>query len=228
MESNTTADFFLSSEQMRIIAGKFGGRELVSPPGGEAVTRPITDRAKQSLFDALRDCFAVLDERGRAGTVLDCFAGTGSMGLECLSRGAARAVFVERNRGALEGLKANLRELGVEMGRAALVPTDAYTLAEFGGGANGILAEYMPLTVAFVDPPYSHMETGHLRHKVDELVRWLARECMVEGGIISLRHPTRVSVDAEALGVKVVREMRYGEMGITWVVGCEANEERRK
>ena len=65
---------------MRIIAGEFGGRKLL-PPVGE-VTRPITDRAKQSLFDILTP----LIEGAR---VYDCFAGTGSMGLECLSRGAA-------------------------------------------------------------------------------------------------------------------------------------------
>ncbi len=197
---------------MRIISGKFKGHPLVSPPGGEAVTRPITDRAKQSLFDALQDCFAVAGEDGAAGTVLDCFAGTGSMGLECLSRGAARAVFIERDRGAVRGLKENLAALGMTE-RATILPIDAYLLA----ASPAILMPHAKLTVAFVDPPYSHTDTGHLRHKLDDLLRALAAGCMVDGGIISLRHPTRVSVDAGALGVKIVRELRYGDMGITWL-----------
>jgi 16S rRNA (guanine966-N2)-methyltransferase len=198
---------------MRIISGKFKGHPLVSPPGGEAVTRPITDRAKQSLFDALQDCFAV----DGGGIVLDCFAGTGSMGLECLSRGAARAVFVERDRGALRALKENLAALGFS-DRATILPIDAYALATSYGTQSSVLSpQNSDFTVAFVDPPYSHTDTGHLRHKVDDLLRALATHCMVDGGIISFRHPARVSVDAGALSVKIVRELRYGDMAITWL-----------
>jgi 16S rRNA (guanine966-N2)-methyltransferase len=162
------------------------------------------------LFDALSDCFAV-DEGNGAGTVLDCFSGTGSMGLECLSRGAAKAIFVEQDRGALRALRQNISDLGVEA-RAVVLPVDAYLCAthpEVRGGGG--------LTVAFVDPPYAHVATGHLRDKVDQLLRALAAGCMVDGGIISLRHPGNISVDAAMLGVRVVREFRYGDMGITWL-----------
>ena len=184
---------------MRIIAGQFGGRALESPPGD--ATRPITDRAKQSLFDALQDCFA-------GQTVLDCFAGTGSLGLECLSRGAVMAIFAERDRGALRGLKANIESLGVGT-RAIILPADAYHAAEN--------AQVHDLTIAFIDPPYSHTDSGHQRQKVDELLRSLAARSMVDGGIISFRHPTQVSVDPAALGVKIIREFRYGDMAITWL-----------
>ena len=186
---------------MRIIAGQHRGHPLIAPPNGEAVTRPITDRAKQSLFDALQGCFV-------GGAVLDCFSGTGSMGLECLSRGAAKAVFVERDRGALHGLKQNLADLRLA-DRALVLPIDAYQAAGH--------ADVTGLTIAFVDPPYRHTDTGHLRHKVDDLLRALADRCMVDGGIISFRHPGNVSVDPDALGVKVVRELHYGDMGITWL-----------
>jgi len=190
---------------MRIIAGEFRHRRLHSPPTD--TTRPITDRAKQSLFDALQDCFA-MDEGSGAGRVLDCFAGTGSMGLECLSRGAAKAIFVEQGRGALEMLRKNIEEMGVGA-RAVVLEMDAYECAK--------QPEVRDLTVAFVDPPYVHMEDGFTRAKVDALVRALAEKCMVDGGIISMRHHARVSVDGPALGVKVVREFKYGDMGITWV-----------
>jgi len=190
---------------MRIISGEFAGRPLASPPSD--ATRPITDRAKQSLFDLLCNCF-------EGGVVLDCFAGTGSMGLECLSRGAKRAVFVERDRGAVRVLKENIETLGVG-DRAVVLPVDAYGVAGHPELAGKGEAE--KLTVAFVDPPYAHMATGHLRHKVDQLVSELAAGCMVDGGIISLRHPATVSVDAGAMGVKIIRELKYGDMGMTWV-----------
>ena len=191
---------------MRIIAGEFRGHRLHANEG--ETTRPITDRAKQSLFDSLQDCF--MGER-----VLDCFSGSGSMGLECLSRGAATAVFVERDRGALVALKENVAEMG--MGdRAVILPIDAYAAGSSGAGG-GLHPEMHDLTIAFVDPPYSHTATGHWRNKLDELLRRLAAGAMVDGGIISFRHPTNVTIDAAALGVKVVRELRYGEMGITWL-----------
>ena len=89
---------------MRILAATHRGHPLHASPGH--TTRPITDRAKQSLFDSLQDCFV-------GQTVLDCFSGSGSMGLECLSRGAAKAVFIERDKNALKALKQNLAELGL-------------------------------------------------------------------------------------------------------------------
>ena len=190
---------------MRIIAGTLRGRRLIGPPG--LTTRPITDRAKQSLFDSLQDCFAV-DEGSGPGTVLDCFSGTGSMGLECLSRGAGKAIFIEQDRGALKGLEENLEALGLKE-RAVVLSMDAYQCASH--------PEVKNLTVAFVDPPYAHVDTGPLRHKVDELIRQLAAGCMVDGGIISFRHPSWVSLEPETLGVKIVRELKYGEMAITWL-----------
>lgn len=185
---------------MRIIAGLHGGHPIHANEGD--TTRPITDRAKQSLFDALQECF--VDQ-----TVLDCFSGSGSMGLECLSRGAAKAIFIERDRGALRALKQNLAEMNLT-DKALILPIDAYAAAPNH-------PDLKDLTIAFIDPPYSHTETGHLRHKVDNLLRSLAQKSMVDGGILSFRHPSRVSIEPAALGVKIVRELRYGDMTITWL-----------
>src|SRR3954467_12569711 len=85
---------------MRIIAGEFRGRPLL-PPQGQQTTRPITDRAKQSLFD-------VLAPHIDGALVYDCFAGTGSMGLECLSRGAKFCTFFEADRSAITRLHQNI------------------------------------------------------------------------------------------------------------------------
>src|SRR3954471_19171067 len=101
---------------MRIIAGEFRGRKLLAPESD--TTRPITDRAKQSLFD-------VLAPQIPDAVVFDCFAGTGSMGLECLSRGASRVLFFERDRSAVTRLRSNIQALGV-IERSTIVAGDIF------------------------------------------------------------------------------------------------------
>ena len=101
---------------MRVIAGKAKGRRLRSVPGD--VARPITDRTKESLFNILAD--EVVD-----AVFLDLFAGTGSVGIEALSRGARRAVFVERHRRAIETIKENLRITGLAA-QAEVVRDDVF------------------------------------------------------------------------------------------------------
>src|SRR3954463_10464834 len=88
-----------STFPMRIIAGEFRGRKLLAPEGD--ITRPITDRVKQSLFD-------ILTPEIEGAKVYDLFAGTGSMGLECLSRGAKHSTFFESDRSAVTRLKKNI------------------------------------------------------------------------------------------------------------------------
>ena len=97
---------------MRIVAGEWRGRSLAAPPG--QATRPTADRVRQTLFDML--LHAPWGGRARiAGVrVLDAFAGTGALGLEALSRGAAEAVFIERDRAALAQLRANIAALRAE------------------------------------------------------------------------------------------------------------------
>jgi len=101
---------------MRVIAGSAKGRRLSSVPGTS--TRPITDRVKESLFNIL-GAF-VVDAR-----VLDLFAGTGSVGIEALSRGAALAVFVERDRRARQVVQRNLELTGLA-GRGQVVGDDVF------------------------------------------------------------------------------------------------------
>jgi 16S rRNA (guanine(966)-N(2))-methyltransferase RsmD len=101
---------------MRVIGGSAKGRKLLAVPG--ATTRPITDRVKESLFNILGN--RVVDAR-----VLDLFAGTGSVGIEALSRGAAEAVFVEWDRKALRVLRRNLELTGLA-DRARVVADDVF------------------------------------------------------------------------------------------------------
>ena len=118
---------------MRIIAGEFRSRRLKSIPG--AATRPTTDRLRETLFD-------ILGPRIEGATFLDAYAGTGAVGMEALSRGAAHAVFLERHRKALEAIRQSLASLGVER-RATVV----------AGPVLVPLPKYSA-DIVFLDPPY--------------------------------------------------------------------------
>ena len=126
---------------MRIIGGKFGGRMLAAPPG--ATVRPTSDRVREAIFNILAhgsDGFAF-----EGAGVLDLFAGTGALGIEALSRGAAHCLFVEEAAPARAAIRRNVEALGLT-GVSKIFRRDATDLGAAGrhGGAG----------LAFVDPPY--------------------------------------------------------------------------
>lgn len=141
---------------MRVVAGEWGGRKLVAPPG--SATRPTSDRVREATFNALESAGDV-DE----GVVLDLFAGSGALGIEALSRGAARATFVERDRAALAALRTNLGSLGVESSRADVVVGDALALLRSGRLAG-------PWDLALLDPPYAFDQWYELLGDLDASV----------------------------------------------------------
>ena len=120
---------------MRVITGRAKGRKLMSVPGDS--TRPITDRAKSALFSILSDWIE--------GTrVLDLFGGTGAVGIECLSRGAAYAHFIDNNRKAVETIEANLKHTGLAR-EATVERNDSFTFLERYRGE--------PFDFIYVAPP---------------------------------------------------------------------------
>ncbi len=123
---------------MRIVAGEFGGRRLVAPPGD--ATRPTSDRVREALFSVLGA--SVQDAR-----VLDLYAGSGALGLESLSRGAASAVFVDRAPRAVAAIRANLEALGIEADVRRMEAPTAIRTASARGEAYDLV---------FLDPPYRH------------------------------------------------------------------------
>lgn len=127
---------------MRIIAGEFRSRRLHTPPD-DSITRPIPDRVKESLFGMLRG-------HCEGANVFDGFAGTGAIGLEVISRGGARCVFVEHDRGIAGVLSRNVEMLKAE-DRCEVVTGDAL-------GAGALARAPRPLTLAFLDPPYPLIE----------------------------------------------------------------------
>lgn len=134
---------------MRIIGGTWRGRALTAPLG--EATRPTADRVRQALFDRLMHATwartgastGVARDAFEGAVVLDAFAGTGALGLEALSRGAARAVFIETDRAALVALRANVAACGAEA-RCRVVPGSVLRSLP-GGEACGLV---------FLDPPY--------------------------------------------------------------------------
>jgi 16S rRNA (guanine966-N2)-methyltransferase len=125
---------------VRIIAGAWRGRSLIAPPG--ETTRPTADRVRQALFDMLMHAPWGGRSIVEGATVLDGFAGTGALGLEALSRGAASACFVESDPAALRALRANIAACKAT-GRSDVV---AGNVLDVGPGAAA--------TLIFLDPPY--------------------------------------------------------------------------
>ena len=184
---------------MRIIAGEFRGRKLL-PPVGE-VTRPITDRAKQSLFDVIAPAV-------EGARVYDCFAGTGSMGLECLSRGAAYVTFFEADRPALARLTQNI--MAVRAGeRSRIVPGDLFKWFERTNTRPGTAGE-IGADLVFLDPPYRF-----LTERVNELLQLvlhLTHAHLKPGATVVFRHDVKDKLELPHLERYDARE--YGEMAI--------------
>lgn len=166
---------------MRIIAGQWRGRPLKAPAGID--TRPTSDRAREALFSMLVSRIGSFEGL----KVCDLFAGTGALGIEALSRGAAHCTFVENDRAALEALKANIATLGA----SATVRAQA---AEHAGGG--------PFDLVFADPPYGS-GLGQ---------RALAQIILAPGGWASLE--TAKTEAAVVDGLEVITERVYGKARI--------------
>jgi 16S rRNA (guanine966-N2)-methyltransferase len=131
---------------MRVVSGQARGRRLVAPAGD--ATRPTSDRAREAIFNMLASLDAI-----DGATVVDLFAGSGAMGIEALSRGAAHVTFVESDSRALAAVRANLETTGLG-DRATVSRGDA---AAFSGTAD----------LAFIDPPYDFDAWPALLDRVD-------------------------------------------------------------
>lgn len=171
---------------MRVVAGTLRGRRIDAPPGLD--TRPTTDKVREALFNALGSLDLVRDAE-----VADLYAGSGALGIEALSRGAAHCTFVERDRNALRTLRHNLSQLGLD-DRATVIGGDA--LARVKG---------LDVDLAIADPPYDFDRWADL------LANTRAPFVVAESG----SDLSRLEVDA---GWEIVRSRRYGR---TWVAFFE-------
>jgi 16S rRNA (guanine(966)-N(2))-methyltransferase RsmD len=185
---------------MRVIAGRLRGAVLEAPSG--ARTRPITDRVKESLFNILGHRFGAPGHLPDMA-VLDLFAGSGALGIECLSRGARSCLFIERDRRALRVLRANIARLRL---------TDAARVAGENAWTMRIPpAEGSGYGLIFVDPPYRDV-ADPLR--VIDLFERLALRLSPEG-LAVFRCATSLKFSAEALAtLTCVDERVFGKMRV--------------
>ena len=178
--------------RLRITGGRLLGRRLRVPRHD---VRPTADRVRESLFGRLPDL---------AGKrVLDCFAGSGALGFEALSRGARHVTFVDRSNAALEVVRANARELGVEAD-VALRRGDARAVLKR-------LAGEAPFDLVFFDPPWAE------RTLAAELAAVAGARVLAPAGLVVVESDRRHPPGAIE-GLAAIDERRYGDTLITWYV----------
>jgi 16S rRNA (guanine966-N2)-methyltransferase len=180
---------------MRIVAGEFRGRRLRPVP--EKGIRPTADRIREAVFN-------ILGDRVRGAVVLDLFAGTGALGLEALSRGAAEAVFVDRMDAALRTISRNLDDLGLA-NRSRVIRWD---LSRNLGPLRGRRPAF---DLVFLDPPYGR---GLLAPTISRLV---AADCLTPGARLVAEHSTEESPPAAPGGPVATDRRRYGKTLVSFL-----------
>jgi len=166
---------------MRVIGGEFRSRRLKSVPG--EATRPTPYRLRETLFD-------ILAPRIHDAPFVDAYAGTGAIGIEALSRGAAHAFFLEKNRAALEAIRENLAALGLERRATVLTGPAALTMAPI----------VTPTSIVFADPPY------RLEREYAAFLETLAGN---PPALAIVQHSVRLALPQASL--KLVRDIRQGD-----------------
>ena len=182
---------------MRVIAGRFKGRNLKGPSW--AGIRPTSDKLRETLFN-------IVAPRIDGARVLDAFAGTGAIGIEALSRGASHVTFIEADRRALSLIETNLVLCGVR---------DGYTIQR--GDALDVLQRLPPgdvFSLVLLDPPY---EETHVARVLEAAASRIAA-----GGLLVLERATRTAPDVPA-SLTVVREVRSGDSTLTFFRSADAS-----
>jgi 16S rRNA (guanine(966)-N(2))-methyltransferase RsmD len=167
--------------RLRVIAGEFRSRLLKSVPGLE--TRPTPDRLREALFNVLTP---VIED----SVFVDAYAGTGAVGIEALSRGAKRAIFIERNRGAVAVIRDNLAALGIA------------DRAEVFTGKAGPALERIEADIVFLDPPYA------LVQEYEESLEILGGRAT---GLVIIQHAHRHPLNEEYGTLRRTRILRQGD-----------------
>ena len=171
---------------MRVIAGRFRSRKLQSVPG--LSVRPTPDRLREALFN-------VLAPRLPDKTFLDAYAGSGTVGIEALSRDAKHAVFIERSAKALEVLRENIASFDLQSETTVV------------RGSAAVLLHNYPCDIAFVDPPYD---------QVDEYAAAMNALAATQVQLVIAQHPSRMLLDEIYGRLKKTRVLRQGDNSLSF------------
>ncbi|PWU07604.1 MAG: 16S rRNA (guanine(966)-N(2))-methyltransferase RsmD [Terriglobia bacterium] len=176
---------------MRVIAGEFRSRRLMSIPG--AVTRPTSDRLRETLFD-------ILAARIEGATFVDAYAGTGAVGIEALSRGARHVWFLERSREALEVTRRNLASLALEARSTVVAGLVLLTIARH------------PADIVFLDPPYD---------KDREYEAALAALSGIQSPLVIVQHSIRRTLPEVRGDLRRTRTVKQGDNALSFFAIAE-------
>jgi RNA methyltransferase, RsmD family len=195
-----------STSAGRVIAGTARGRLLVSPGEG---TRPLGDRVKQTVF-------AILEPTIRGRAFLDLFAGSGAAGIEALSRGAQRAVFVERDAGAIKTIERNLSAAGFA------APQARVDRSQVGTWFNQKALSLGPFAAILIDPPYDLPEL--LLAALESIAGAGPGAILERDGVVVAKHFWKTAPPARIGLLRSARERRFGETGLTFLRWADAEE----
>jgi 16S rRNA (guanine(966)-N(2))-methyltransferase RsmD len=171
---------------MRVIAGEFRSRRLKTLPG--LATRPTPDRLREALFNILAPVIA-------DGVFLDAYAGTGTVGIEALSRGARRCVFVEKNRAAVDVIRENLDSL------------DIANRAEVYTGKVLVVLERVTTDIVFLDPPYE------MEKEYEGALSILGAS---GNGLVVVQHSSRTTLETEYGRLRCYRVLKQGDNSLSF------------
>ena len=173
---------------IRIVAGRLGGRTIAAPDGRK--THPMSERIRNAMFNSIGD-------EVQGAKVLDAFAGTGALGLEAISRGATHATFIERDRQAQQVLAGNIKSLNLEKDTKLIKSPVASWISTYDGELFDII---------FADPPYHDMQLSTAMQLLGLLK---------PGALMVLSRPGR-SESPTKPGVVVVDNRSYGDAALTY------------
>ncbi len=182
---------------MRIISGIYKGRKLKS--SDDLSIRPTTDRVKELIFNVLQDF-----PQGKI--VLDLFSGSGSLGLEALSRGARKVYFVDSSNKSLDVLKHNLKTVGVPQSQYVILKQTAIDFARKAS---------VPIDLLLLDPPFKYAE---LQHLIDTL---LTSPLMTSKSLLVLEHEKINPIDVQSPLYEVLIQKKMGRSLISFLVRKE-------
>jgi len=180
---------------MRIISGSKRGMALLGPKGSD--TRPITDRVKESLFSVLYKYDIIAGK-----TVADLFCGTGSMGLEAISRGAAKAIFIDNARAAIDRLESNI-EKACFVKESKVIRANAFKIGTGGE----------PADLIFVDPPYIASRDVEEGSQMAKLLDLLSAQT-AEGAIVVVRTHADVILLEQYEKLTIIDRRKWGTMAV--------------
>ena len=175
---------------MRVTGGRFRGRILHTTPG--LTTRPTTDKVRQSIFN-------VLMHELEGAEVLDLFAGSGALGIDALSRGAASAVFVESGFKQVAAIKKNLHTLGLEQ---KILPVDYCEACRL------LAAQEKKFTLIFADPPYEEIAPLEVAETV------IQYDLLSSNGLLIIEHKSGLNVDSDKL--TLLKKRKFGQTEVSF------------